>query len=196
MRFKLLGTEFYISFFFAAVITAMIAFDRTGYILPLLFAVLMHEGGHLAAMWILDCAPKRVRLVPASVEITAKMTVSHKNEIAVALCGPLVNIILFITFGLNYLVYKRSLSLICCLINLLIAAFNLLPVRGLDGGTVLFTLISRKNPEKAGLVMRIINLSLAAVFIVTAVCLCFKGRFNISLFITGLYLIVTGTLKM
>ena len=129
MRFKLLGTEFYISFLFAAVITAMIAFDRTGYILPLLFAVLMHEGGHLAAMWILDCAPKRVRLVPASVEITAKMTVSHKNEIAVALCGPLVNIILFITFGLNYLVYKRSLSLICCLINLLIAAFNLLPVR-------------------------------------------------------------------
>ena len=112
MRFKLLGTEFYISFLFAAVITAMIAFDRTGYILPLLFAVLMHEGGHLAAMWILDCAPKRVRLVPASVEITAKMTVSHKNEIAVALCGPLVNIILFITFGLNYLVYKRSLSLI------------------------------------------------------------------------------------
>lgn len=174
----------------------MIAFDRTGYILPLLFAVLMHEGGHLAAMWILDCAPKRVRLVPASVEITAKMTASHKNEIAVALCGPLVNIILFITFGLNYLVYKRSLSLICCLINLLIAAFNLLPVRGLDGGTVLFTLISRKNPEKAGLVMRIINLSLAAVFIVTAVYLCFKGRFNISLFITGLYLIVTGTLKM
>ena len=120
MRFKLLGTEFYISFLFAAVITAMIAFDRTGYILPLLFAVLMHEGGHLAAMWILDCAPKRVRLVPASVEITAKMTASHKNEIAVALCGPLVNIILFITFGLNYLVYKRSLSLICCLINLLI----------------------------------------------------------------------------
>ncbi len=196
MRFKLLGTEFYISFLFAAVITAMIAFDRTGYILPLLFAVLMHEGGHLAAMWILDCAPKRVRLVPASVEITAKMTASHKNEIAVALCGPLVNIILFITFGLNYLVYKRSLSLICCLINLLIAAFNLLPVRGLDGGTVLFTLISRKSPEKAGLVMRIINLSLAAVFIVTAVYLCFNGKFNISLFITGLYLIVTGTLKM
>lgn len=59
----------------------MIAFDRTGYILPLLFAVLMHEGGHLAAMWILDCAPKRVRLVPASVEITAKMTVSHKTKL-------------------------------------------------------------------------------------------------------------------
>ncbi len=197
MRFKLLGTEFYISFLFAAVITAMIAFDRTGYILPLLFAVLMHEGGHLAAMWILDCAPKRVRLVPASVEITAKMTVSHKNEIAVALCGPLVNIILFITFGLNYLVYKRSLSLICCLINLLIAAFNLLPVRGLDGGTVLFSLLTRrKTPEKAALTMRIINLSLAALALFAAVYLCFHGKVNISLFITALYLIVISIIKM
>ena len=46
MRFKLLGTEFYVSFLFSAVITAMIAFDRTGYILPLLFAIVMHELGH------------------------------------------------------------------------------------------------------------------------------------------------------
>ena len=72
MRFKLFGTEFYISFLFAAVITAMLAFDRTGFILPLFFAVLVHELGHLTAMWVLDCAPKRIRLIPAAVEITAK----------------------------------------------------------------------------------------------------------------------------
>ena len=56
MKFRLLGTEFYVSFLFAAVITAMIAFDRTGYILPLLFAIVMHELGHLTIMWLLDCA--------------------------------------------------------------------------------------------------------------------------------------------
>ena len=196
MRFKLFGTEFYISFLFSAVITAMLAFDRTGYALPLIFAVVMHEGGHLLVMWILDCPPKRVRLVPAAVEITTAFGCSRKKEIAVALAGPAVNLVLFFTLWFNFLAYKNDPVLVCALINLLIFAFNMLPVTGLDGGTVLFTLISRKNPEKAGLVMRIINLSLAAVFIVTAVCLCFKGRFNISLFITGLYLIVTGTLKM
>ena len=196
MRFKLFGTEFYISFLFSTVITAMLAFDRTGYALPLIFAVVMHEGGHLLVMWILDCPPKRVRLVPAAVEITAAFGCSRKKEIAVALAGPAVNLVLFFTLWFNFLAYKNDPVLVCALINLLIFAFNMLPVTGLDGGTVLFTLISRKNTEKAGLVMRIINLSLAAVFIVTAVCLCFKGRFNISLFITGLYLIVTGTLKM
>lgn len=196
MRFKLLGTEFYVSFLFAAIITAMIAFDRTGYILPLLFATVMHEIGHLAAMWILDCAPKRIRLVPATVEISASINTSHKNETAVALCGPAVNIILFFTFGINYLVFGKELSLICALINLLIAAFNLMPIKGLDGGTVLFLLLCRKIPQKANLVMRLINLSLAAAFITAAVFLCFKGKFNISLFIIGLYLIITGTMKM
>lgn len=196
MKFRLLGTEFYVSFLFAAVITAMIDFDRTGYILPLLFAIVMHELGHLTVMWLLDCAPKRVRLVPASVEITAKFTASDKNEIAVALCGPAVNIILFLTFGFNYLAFHSELSLVCCLVNLLIGAFNLLPVIGLDGGTVLFALLRRRTPQKACLIMRMINILLAAVLIVTAVCLWFKGKFNISLFIIGLYLIITSAVKL
>lgn len=81
MRFKLLGTEFYVSFLFSAVITAMLAFDRTGYALPLIFAVVMHEGGHLLAMWILDCSPKRVRLVPAAVEITTRSAARAKRKL-------------------------------------------------------------------------------------------------------------------
>ena len=138
MRFKLFGTEFYISFLFSAVITAMLAFDRTGFALPLIFAVVMHEGGHLLVMWILDCPPKRVRLVPAAVEITAAFGCSRKKEIAVALAGPAVNLVLFFTLWFNFLAYKNEPVLVCALINLLICAFNMLPVTGLDGGTVLF----------------------------------------------------------
>ena len=112
------------------------------------------------------------------------------------MCGPAVNIILFLTFGFNYLAFHSELSLVCCLVNLLIGAFNLLPVIGLDGGTVLFALLRHKAPQKACLIMRIINISLAAVLIVTAVCLLFRGKFNISLFIIGLYLIITSTVKL
>ena len=145
MRFKLFGTEFYISFLFSAVITAMLAFDRTGYALPLIFAVVMHEGGHLLVMWILDCPPKRVRLVPAAVEITTAFGCSRKKEIAVALAGPAVNLVLFFTLWFNFLAYKNDPVLVCALINLLIFAFNMLPVTGLDGGTVLFSLLTRRK---------------------------------------------------
>lgn len=197
MRFKLFGTEFYISFLFAAVITAMLAFDRTGFALPLIFAVVMHEGGHLLVMWILDCSPRRVRLVPAALEITAAFGCSRKKEIAVALAGPAVNLVLFFTLWFNFLAYKGEQTLIYALINLLICIFNMLPVTGLDGGTVLFSLLARrKTPERAALIMRVINLSLAAVLISAAVYLCFHGKVNISLFITALYLIVISVIKM
>ena len=196
MRFRAFGTEFYISFLFAAVITALIAADRTGFVLPLLFAVLIHELGHLAAMWVLDCAPKRVRLVPAAVEITTKIG-GGKHEIFIALCGPTVNLLLFTVLFLNYLAFNNDGYLTIGLINLLIGLFNLLPVTGLDGGTVLFNLLCRrKDPQKAGLIMRIINLSVALAALITAITLCFRGQFNLSFFILALYLAVMSVIKI
>lgn len=197
MRFRAFGTEFYISFLFAAVITAMLAFDRTGFILPLLFAVLIHELGHLTAMWILDCAPKRIRLVPAAVEITTKLQSGGKYEIFIALCGPAVNLLLFATLFVNYLAFNNDSYLTVGLINLLIGLFNLLPVTGLDGGTVLFNILCRKTePSKAALIMRIINFSVALLALITAVTLCFKGQFNLSFFILALYLAVMSIIKI
>ena len=197
MRIRLFGTEFYVSFLFAAVITAMLAFDRTGFILPLLFAVLIHELGHLAAMWILDCAPKRIRLVPAAVEITAKIGGGGKYEIFIALCGPAVNLLLFATLFVNYLAFGNDSYLTVGLINLLIGVFNLLPVTGLDGGTVLFNILCRKTElSRAGLIMRMINFSVAALSLIAAITLCFKGQFNLSFFILALYLAVMSIIKI
>ena len=197
MRFKLFGTEFYISFLFAAVITAMLVFDRTGFILPLLFAVLVHELGHLAAMWVLDCAPKRIRLVPAAVEITTKLQSGGRYEIFIALCGPAINLLLFAILFVNYLAFSNDSYLTVGLINLLIGLFNLLPVTGLDGGTVLFNILCRKaEPSRAALIMRIINFSVALSALVIAVTLCFKGQFNLSFFILALYLAVMSVIKI
>lgn len=197
MRFRIFGTEFYVSFLFAAVITAMLAFDRTGFILPLLFAVLIHELGHLVAMWILDCAPKRIRLVPAAVEITTKIQSGGKYEIFIALCGPTVNLLLFASLFVNYLAFGNDSYLTVGLINLLIGLFNLLPVTGLDGGTVMFNILCRKTePSKAALIMRIINFSVAAAALIAAITLCFKGQFNLSFFILALYLAVMSIIKI
>lgn len=197
MRFRLFGTEFYVSFLFAAVITAMLAFDRTGFILPLFFAVLIHELGHLAAMWVLDCAPKRVRLVPAAVEITTKIGTGAGHEIIIALCGPAVNLLMFGTLFINYLAFGNDGYLTVGLINLLIGVFNLIPVTGLDGGTVLFNIICRKaEPSRAGLIMRIINFSVAAAALAAAIILCLKGEFNLSFFILALYLFVMSIIKI
>lgn len=197
MKFKLFGTEIYISFLFAAVITVMLATDRTGLVLPALFAVLMHEIGHLFAMWVLECAPKQIRLIPASVQITSSISKRYKNDIIVALVGPLVNFVLFFVLYFNYLAFKNELTLNYALLNLLIGVFNSLPVSGLDGGTILFSVLAKRmDLNKAIITLKIITLSVAAAIIITAVILTIKGTLNLSLYIIGIYLVIMSIIKM
>lgn len=197
MKFKLFGTEIYISFLFSAVITVMLATDRTGMIVPALFAIIMHEIGHLFAMWALECAPKRIKLIPASIQITSPFSQRYKNDIIIALCGPAVNFILFLTLYFNYLAFKNELTLYYALLNLIIGLFNSMPVTGLDGGTVLFSILAKRlELSTATLIVRIVTVIIAAALIITAILFSIKGKINISLYIIGIYLIIMSILKM
>ncbi len=197
MKFKLFGTEIYISFLFAAVITLMILFDRTGMAVPCLCAVIIHETAHLFAMWVLECAPKRIKLIPASVQITTSLTRLYKNDIIIALCGPLANLILFLTLYFNHLAFGNETTLYYALINLLIGLFNALPVAGLDGGTILFSLLAKKySQNKAAIVLKIITAIIALSAIITAIVLTINGKVNITLYIIGIYLFVMCIIKI
>ncbi len=197
MRFKLLGTEVYISFLFVAVIALMLATDKTGLALPTLFAVTMHETGHLFAMWLLESNPKSIRLIPASVQITRSVTTQYKNDIIIALMGPIVNLVLFVTLYLNYLAFKNVTVQYYALINLIVGIFNLLPVTGLDGGTALFSLIAKRyDVSKAMLTLKIITLSIAVAVLFLAVSLTIRGQINISVYIVGIYLFLSVLIKI
>jgi Zn-dependent protease len=197
VNFKVFGTQIYISFLFAAVITVMLCFDKTGMLLPTLFAVFMHECGHLFMMWILRCAPKEIRLIPASVQITNSFSGGYKNDVLIALSGPIVNFLLFGVCYFNFLRYENEFVGYFALVNLVIGFFNLLPVKGLDGGTALFSLLCKFcDINKATVMVRILSLFVATVVLITAVMLILKGNPNLSLFIMGVYLVVMSVMKM
>ncbi len=197
MKFKLLGSEIYISFLFVAVISLMLATDKTGLALPTLFAVSLHEMGHLLAMWIVGTPPKSIRLIPASVQITRSISSRYKNDIIVALSGPLVNFALFLTLYINYLIFGNEGILYYSLINLIVGLFNLLPVTGLDGGTVLFSVIAKKRDiNKAMLTLRIISLCLGAVCLFLAITLTLRGKLNVSVYIISVYLFLSVLIKI
>lgn len=197
MKFKLLGSEIYISFLFVAVISLMLATDKTGLALPTLFAVSLHEIGHLLAMWIVGTPPKSIRLIPASVQITRSISSRYKNDIIVALSGPLVNFALFLTLYINYLIFGNEGILYYSLINLIVGLFNLLPVTGLDGGTVLFSVIAKKRDiNRAMLTLRIISLCLGAVCLFLAITLTLRGKLNISVYIISVYLFLSVLIKI
>lgn len=197
MKFKLFGTEIYLSFLFMAFITAMLATDKTGFMLPTLFAVLMHEFGHLFIMWVLDCTPKRIKLIPASVQIVNSFSRGYKNDILIALSGPCVNLLLFSVLYYNYLCFKNEFTLYFALLNLLIGVFNLLPVKGLDGGTILFSLLCKfTDINRAVLIVKLITAIFALAVIITAVLLTLGGKLNASLYIMGIYLLIMCLIKI
>lgn len=196
MKFKLLGTEICISFLFSAIITLMIATDKTGLMIPTLFAVIMHEAGHLFGMWILECPPKRIRLIPASIQITAPITKRYKNDVIILILGPAVNFLLFGVLYLNYIMFRNETVLYYALINLLIGGFNSLPVKGLDGGSLLKILFSRLfNPQKAEIILNIITAFGGFLLITSGIFLATRQQVNVTVFIMGIYLFISVLLN-
>lgn len=196
MKFKLFGTEIYISFLFAALIAFLLATDRTGLIIPTLFASFIHEGGHLFAMWLCECQPKKIKLIPASMQIVRDFSVSEKREIAIALCGPLANLAVFLCLFLNFLLSENETVLVFALLNLILAVFNMLPVSGLDGGTVLKNILARKTDiYSAEGKVRILTFVLSVLFLAAGVVLALRKETNISLFIMAVYLFICAIIR-
>lgn len=196
MKFKLFGTEIYVSFLFCAVVCFMLAIDRTGLVIPTLFAVLLHECGHLLAMWAADCQPRAIRLIPTSVQIIRGFSPKKCGELAITVCGPLANLVVFVALFINYKIFGSEQSLIFAILNLAIALFNLLPVSGLDGGTLLEIAISRLTDiYKAESIVRIITAVFAFFAFLLGVYLWVSGTVNISVFIVALYLGVCSLIK-
>ncbi len=196
MKFKFFGTEIYVSFLFAAVLSFMLAVDRTGLVIPTFFAVFIHETGHLLAMWASDCQPKAVRLIPASVQIVRPFSAKPYGEAAIALCGPAANIVVFLALFINFCAFKSDISLRFGILNLILGVFNLLPVSGLDGGTLLTLLISRRTDiYRAEGIVRIITAVFAFFAFIAGVYLWVTGTLNISVFIVAVYLGVCSIIK-
>lgn len=196
MRFRLFGAEIYVSFPFAAVISLMLVTDRTGLILPTLFAVLLHEAAHLFAMWVCGCPPKRIRLIPASVQIVRSASAKRSGEALIAAAGPAANLLLAAAALLEYYFCKNPISAQTGALNLVVGGFNLLPVSGLDGGTLLYCLVSIRHPEYAERTVKIITAVLSAAAFLAGTVLALSGRFNPSIFIVGLYLGVCSFIRL
>ncbi len=116
--------------------------SRTEEALLFLLAVLIHEGGHLFAIALMDVPLKSFSLSPLGAEITmADPYLSYRKEILIALAGPGAG--LFCTAGLVSLIRQSfaPLPIYFFFCNLFLALFNLLPISGLDGGKILSSLL-------------------------------------------------------
>lgn len=197
MKFKLLGTQIHISFLFAAMLALLIITDKSGNFLPFLAAVVLHEISHLITMCLVHCNPKEIKLIPASVQIVREITVKPAFEVAISFSGPLMNLCMFMLFYIFYLIWGNMQVLNFAAINLVLAVFNLLPVKSLDGGVIIYKLLSVKMPHnRAMLTVDILTVLTAVAFLVLGICIVFRGGANFSLIIMAIYLLLSVIIKL
>ncbi|MEO3947142.1 M50 family metallopeptidase [Gorillibacterium sp. CAU 1737] len=172
----------------------------TGYFLELLTlfgVVLIHELGHVAAARSFGWRIREVRLLPfGGVAITDEGgNVPSREELIVALCGPLQNALL-----MGFALAMQGMGLgdgnwwdYFFRANLVIALFNLLPIYPLDGGKVLFVLLGQFVPYHRVLVLGTrLSLGLSALLTIGAAVPGMTGGLNLNMLAVGLFLLVTN----
>jgi len=118
------------------------------YGLLMLFA-LIHELGHLIVGVLLGFNPTKLEIMPYGLSVGFDVKCEDYNKkikkgnilsikkIAIALAGPVTNIIIiiiFLLFNITFLGIERELVIYA---NILIGLFNLIPIYPLDGGRIL-----------------------------------------------------------
>lgn len=155
-------------------------------VLALFFCVVLHEFGHALAAQKYGIQTKDIVLYPiGGVARLEKLPEDPKQELWVAIAGPLVNIVIFLLLSIvlsiqgfdvdaleeinigpdTFLLYLASA-------NLVLAIFNLIPAFPMDGGRILRAFLAIKLPRaKATAIAGGIGQFLAVFFI-------FFGLFN------------------
>ncbi len=189
MNFLIFGTRVKVSFLFVSIITFMIFIDKSGFIIEMITAVILHEIAHLVCMRVLSCQPKEIHLTAGGIQIIRGFCPKKKAEILISLSGPFINIFLFLLF--------LKLNLEFSLINLCIGCFNLLPILSLDGGEILMIILSAKiGEDRAKNFLSLLNFLLGTLGMAFGIFLIINGRPNISLIVFSLYLILLFLIKL
>lgn len=190
--FNFLGVKFGVTVGFFGIICLMLYIDKSGLMLPTLLSTIIHEFGHLLALLLLKFKPQKVILKVGAVSIVGRFNLTTLGELFLNFAGPFINLILFLFFWYVRRFLAPPFITNFALINLVLGIFNLLPVMGLDGGSILYLLLAKKLKHNAlNLTCLLLSLSTAVFILFFGVNIFINTKTNPSLILLGLYLILS-----
>lgn len=106
----------------------------------MLLAATMHECGHLILLRLLHVPVEGLRLSALGAEIFSRGTqrLSYGGELLVTLAGPAVNLLMAVIFAQISLRTQWLNGYLFAGTNIILGAYNLLPILPLDGGRILY----------------------------------------------------------
>jgi len=148
----------------------MVLFGDLRLTFALFLAAAVHEGGHLAAIFLTGGSPQVISLELTGAEIRYKGRLSYRSDLIIAACGPAMGIFAAL---LGSLFPGTELF---CGASLLLSAVNLLPALPLDGGRIVRALLlPALGPDRAGFIFGVL----------TAFSLCLLTAVQIWLLVSG-----------
>lgn len=196
MSFRFLGVRFYISVPFTVMLAALLFMDKSGLMSVSLAAVVIHEAGHILVMKLLKCAPSLISFNFQGMLISGVKFCSAKENILIALSGPIANILFSLVFYCLYLLSSLYSFAVFAAVSFLVGLLNILPIKGLDGGTVLRELCSLLFSKNGGIIFSLISVFSAVAVILLGIIGLIKNKDNPSLLLLGIYLLILNLLKI
>ena len=122
-----------VSVFALAALLAFFAADFSVWTLLCVSAALLHETAHVAAALLCREKIDAVNIYPFGAEIRIKGGISsYAKDLVISSAGIAVNLLLFLVFFAAAGVHLKFFAAA----NLVLAAVNVIPARGLDGGRI------------------------------------------------------------
>lgn len=191
MIFSICGIGVEITFWFVALVAFVVSLNAPVQLLITILSSLIHEMGHLFVMVGVKNKPLSVRFELTGMNIIRQhdYKISVKNEILIALGGPLANLICFIFSIFILCFYENQLVLTFGCINLLLMTFNLLPVKRLDGGMALYFILSQKyDNEKSSKILKSTSIFFIILIYGWGIYAFISSGYNFSLIIIAIFL--------
>ncbi len=194
MVFRVCGIKVEITFLFVAFITFVISLKAPANLLITIASSLFHEMGHLLMMILVGNKPKRIKFEIVGMNIIRddNFGISTKREIAISLGGPVMNFIIVIISCIILCLYESYIILTCACINLILMTFNLLPIKSLDGGAILYFLLSQHFENAlCRKILKITSILFIAIIYLWALYVFVITKYNFSLIIIAIFLTIS-----
>lgn len=132
------GVRVSVSFWLILAVAALISPLQV--VVSVLLAAVLHEGGHLLLLWLLRVPVEGLRLSALGAELFARgaQRLSYGRELLVTLAGPAANLFAAVIVAALSLHTQWEGGYLFAGANIILGAYNLLPILPLDGGRILY----------------------------------------------------------
>lgn len=191
MKLRIRGVELRLSFSLLCLMALCAALGVAHDFFFCASAVTVHELGHLAVMLHYGDKPSKIRvsLCEIAIDDPNRAGRTDRQNFFIIFFGPFVNFICFLPCFLLYLC-GNDFFLSLAAANLSVGLFNLLPVMSLDGGQLLYLLLSKRTgAQRAERAVNVLSFLILFPLAALGFLVLFRSKYNFSLFMVCGYII-------